>query len=512
MIDSILNLLETCSSSPENERALIQYGSGLANEDSDPLTVITRLTEFAQNANPATWPRHFMLLFSSVPKDRLQLWLRPTCAEAISQLYLICPADQVLRNQLLGMLLYCKGVDSWIELVCSAAPETADGIEIAFSPLVDTNPVEISIDQVQRLLKNGTDNRIMAAPIYELANREFREGRIQTHPAIDRMEPTCDLLGSLIQRLSLIEEGTLPPDATPESVAKIVQESVALIIALMDTMALAKYEPAVPKLKQALELKHRRIQVEAAAGLTRLDDDEGAEKLVELAEHPVVRPRVIAYAKELGIDDKISLELKGAISSAESVLALWLSQPEQMGLAPTAMKLLEQRELYWPSYEDPVACYLFQFEYGSGENAFKSVGISGPLTHAFTSDICHLSHADQFSAFAGWQTLTDEIFTVPIERAETVLAGELSKLKKQLEDQPIKDAKLAVLASFFGEYVLIAQGLHGLHDNQEGTLILGHDESSWVGNGNEQAPIDWQMAFDIWKGRKLLTNFNPAFS
>ena len=140
-------------------------------------------------------------------------------------------------------------------------------------------------------------------------------------------------------------------------------------------------------------MRHRRIQVEAAAALARLDDEQGQKQLLEMVKHPAVRPRVIAYADELGLSNEISLEHTGPIAEAESQLALWLSQPQQMGFAPTSMELVDQRELYWPSYEDPIASFLFSFEYGSGENAFRNIGISGPLTHAFTADLKVLSTA-----------------------------------------------------------------------------------------------------------------------
>ena len=450
-----------------------------------------------------------MLLLGSGNSKDLRAWLTPECEQPISQIYAQCPPEHVLRNQLLAMLIYSGAIDAWLDRICDDPPATIEGIELAFVPLSDGDSIALSSDQLQRLIEQGTNNRSVAAPIYELANREFREGRIATHPVNNRVEPICELTGNLIQRLSLIEEGNLPDGATPESVAQIVQESVALIIALIDTLALLNHQPAIIKFKQALELKHRRLQVEAAAGLARLSDEEGSKTLIELAEHPVVRPRVIAYAKELGIDDQISLELKGDISTAESVLALWLSLPEQMGLAPTSMKLVEQRELYWPSYEDPVECFLFEFEYGSGENAFRNIGISGPLTHAFVSDISHLSQSDQFSAFAGWQTLTDEIFLVSVEKAEQMLAGDLNRLQQRLNQQPIEEMTPVMMASFFGEYVLIVDGIL---EQDNGTMIVGTDEIAWVGQGNKMAPIDWQLAFDIWKGRKLLMNFNPAFS
>jgi hypothetical protein len=180
-----------------------------------------------------------------------------------------------------------------------------------------------------------------------------------------------------------------------------------------------------------------------------------------------------------------------------------------MGLAPTEIELIDQRELYWPSYEDPMSCYLFSFEYGTGENAYRNIGISGPLTHAFIADISELPVADQYSAFAGWQTMSDEIYLVPIERAQALLAGPTENLKRQFDSTKLDEFEIEFVASFFGEYVLVVAGKQ---DQRDGTLIVHEEDQTWIPSSNSRSPIDSKLAFDIWSGRKLLTNFNPAFS
>ena len=220
---------------------------------------------------------------------------------------------------------------------------------------------------------------------------------------------------------------------------------------------------------------------------------------------------MIAYAKELGFEKEISLEHTGPTATAETQLAIWLAQPQQMGLAPTEMKLIEQRELFWPSFEDPISCYLFSFEYGKGENAFRNIGISGPLTHAFVADITELTAIDQFSAFAGWQTVSDEIFLVPIERALNLLPGPTEQLKRKFESEAesLDEFEIKYVASFFGEYLMV---IEGVRDGNTGTLILEESGQDWIPAGSSNCPIDSNLAFEIWSGRRLLTNFNPAFS
>ena len=512
MIQEIVTALQQATESSANEQSLLSMGQMLADlSQSETIAFFEQLVEFSQS-NADSWIRPTTLLLANLPNPKIADWLPDETLAPIRKLYEICPADEILRIQLLAMLAN-KGsesaIDLWCDLLCECPPESPSGIEAAFSPLITNAKLGISRTQLARLIEKGTDHPVAASALYELANHQYRQGNVDPHPLADRAPALVELLGALIQRMAVIEEGGFPEGTDPDTIAATVQNSVALIIALIDTLGLLKVEAAASKFNQAMDLRHRRIQVEAAAALTTLDEPGGKQKLLDLLIHPVVRPRILSYAKELGFEKEISLEHKGPIANAETQLALWLAQAQQMGLAPTAMNLLDQRELYWPSYEDPLACYLFSFEYGTGDNAYRNVGISGPLTHAFVSDISDLSIADQYSAFAGWQTVTDEIYAVPIERATNLLAGPTESLKRRIEMADFDEFEIDFVACFFGEYVMAVSGKRA---NKSGTMIIDQDEQYWIPSGNPKSPIDTKLAFDIWSGRKLLTSFNPAFS
>ena len=194
---------------------------------------------------------------------------------------------------------------------------------------------------------------------------------------------------------------------------------------------------------------------------------------------------------------------------AESHLAIWLSEPAQMGLAPSNLEFLESREMYWPSYEHPVQCYLFTYCYGSGEQSHSNIGICGPLTHAFAADIRHLSHDDVYAAFAGWQTIHNEIYQVSLNRAQQTFPNDWRRLIGNLEAEGFDETDLRTAASFFGELVLVADATK---DGQTGTAIVDGQKTSWFSHGKENAPIDWQMAYAIWRGQQLLANFNESES
>ena len=255
-----------------------------------------------------------------------------------------------------------------------------------------------------------------------------------------------------------------------------------------------------------MALKHRRVQTEASAALTRMGDEDGKKMLTELAAEPVARLRVLKYAEELGCLKDVSLEWQGEIATAESHLAIWLSDPNQVGFAPAEIRLVDNREMNWPSYEHPVQCYLFDYRYGLQEDAPGNIGICGPMTHAFPADLRGLDHEDMYAAFAGWQTVHEEIFITTIDRAKAAAPNEISVLENKLatvEDGVVE--KVEFVGNFFGQWILLAVGES---EGSQATLVVDDDGEYWIGCGNASAPIDAETAWCIAQGRKLLAHFN----
>ena len=438
MINELLQQLGRCIDDPSDLQHLPVYAGRVSslNED-ETLELFEALLEMAGSGDSNKWPTVYLALLGHTNVDRESDWPGEHCLAKLGELYKLSPAKNPLRNHLLAMIAAIdtsEAVELWTDLLCKNPPATSEGIHFAFGPmLVDDREIEAST--LRRLIDEATHSISVAAAIYDLSNHSVRTGKVETHPADHRRDQLGELLGALVQKLAQIEEGKLPAGESPDTIADTIANAVSLIIALTDSLALLKEDKAVGKLRMAAELRHRRIQIEAAAALATLGDEWGQKKLIECAAEPSIRQRAVAYAKEIGIEKEISLEYTGPIAVAESHLAMWLSLPDQMGLAPTEMKLLDQRKLYWPGYEDQLDCFLFDYRYGLGDNAHTNVGISGPATHAFSADLTGLSVQDQYAAFAGWQTLSDEIYLIPIERAKEVLASQTAKLTRLLEEQ-----------------------------------------------------------------------------
>jgi hypothetical protein len=342
-----------------------------------------------------------------------------------------------------------------------------------------------------------------AACAIDLLNFRFREGLNVPHAAQPRVQELTTLLGGVAQQLGQVEEGKFPAGSSQQDIARLVGDSVALIISLCDLVALCDYKDAEGKLRQVASLRHRRVQAEAYAALARLGFGDGGEQLVALACEPSIRLRVLKYAQELGIEEKVDENFRSTAAIVESQMANWLAEPQQMGIAPSRVELVDSRRLFWPGFNDPVDCHLVRFTYGIETEQFSNIGIVGPMIYTFENDVSSLSLDDLYAAYAGWQVVHQDLFEISLDEAYRTRGRELERQIQRLEDEDFQNVRPQFVAHFFGEWLLIAAAeLHG----NSGTAIVDNQTVTWfIDNGEDSSP---QFAYLVYRGGRLLKMFN----
>lgn len=392
---------------------------------------------------------------------------------------------------------------AFAELMVESPPGDARSVMTIFAPLFqarDYDPVPL----FPRLF-DGLSHVSVAAVILDLANYVTRQGLVSRHPGAERLNELGALLGGIVGNLGRLESSPPAEGETPETLGKQVNEGVALAVSLCDALALVGDTSVAGKLHQALGLGHRRLRTEAAAALARLGEEAGVEALVGLAAEPVSRLRVLAYADELGVLEKVSEEYQTAEAKAEAELTLWLAEPAQIGIPPTKCELVDQRNQHWPGYDDHVECFLFRFTYDLGQVKFSNIGIAGPLTHAFGADLCDLPPGDIYAAFAGWHAKHDEIAEVDVEHLSDVQRADVARLERRLRDDGYDAIHPLTLGVFFGDKSLVAEAVH---EGNPGIAIADTEQTSWFASGANARPLGPHEAYCIYKGRKLLQFFN----
>jgi hypothetical protein len=220
--------------------------------------------------------------------------------------------------------------------------------------------------------------------------------------------------------------------------------------------------------------------------------------------------RVLAYAQELNLLDKVPPEHRTPAAQAESELVVWLAEPTQFGIPPTQIELVDERRQRWPGYNGEVDCFLFRFAYhmrldDGQERTYSNVGIAGPLAHAFTADLADLPPDDIYAAFAGWQAVHEEIKQYDVERLSKAEQLEVVRLQRRLHDAGFTDIKPQQMGYFFGEKALLATASR---DGAAGVAVADFDDLLFYPARQPRRSIGLEEAYSIYKGRKLLRAFN----
>ena len=404
------------------------------------------------------------------------------------------------------------------ELLATAPPQDDSDVMQLLAPLFQQRRQEAA--ELFPALFGALAHPSVAAPVLDLANFLTREKVVPRHPGADLTAQLSALLGEVVQSLQLLQERVGGQDESPPELRRRVARGVALAVSLCDALALIGDPVAIPKLRQALEIGHRRVRTEAAAALARLGDKAGEEQLIQLAAEPVARLRVLAYATELGLLEKVEPEFQTPAARAEAELCVWLAEPTQFGVPPTRCELFDQRRMFWPGYSEPVDCFLFRFQYvvtieGEGERSFSNIGIAGPLAHAFVADLGDLAPDDIYAAFAGWHGAHEEIKEYDVARLSKSEKLEVERLKRRLHDAGYAKIEPQTMGYFFGDKALTAtaersDSAGGLREGIPGVAVADFQDIAFFPQRSTRRPLGAAEVYCIYKGRKLLKTFNAG--
>ncbi len=341
--------------------------------------------------------------------------------------------------------------------------------------------------------------------LLDLAGHSLRMGKLRQHPWQAVHQTLSSLLLSVTTQLRSLERAPSLFGADVQEVQRVLNDSVALTVSLCDALGLIGSKSAEESLSQALELSHRRIHTEAACALARLGFELGRARLIELASDPVARLRAVNYAEELGFADQIEESLRYPAALAESEMVAWLAGVDQFGLPPSHLQLVDARTMFWPSYTEPQDCYLFRYEYHLTGSDLINIGIAGPVTHAFQSDLSTLATDDVYAAFAGWQAEHEDIYEIPMPLLNSAQRREADRLINHLEEDHWELNEALALTFFLGEVAILAIVERG---GQRAIAITDGSELHHHPLSDSPTSLSPEIVLAIYRGRKLLRTFN----
>lgn len=485
----------------------------LASGDSpSAVTILTHLAghpEQLAESDPAIVGTLLGVVHTLLVQDRSDASIeiiRGLTPEVIQQIDRSLPAEVSNRHLLLQLLTLARSRESLevlSEILEEHPPTDWIGAAQMISPLMQHD--DWPVDALFPAILQGLAEPALAASLLDLANYLVRQERVDTHPAAEMTDALGELLGQVASRLAFFEENPRAFGDDVPTVQKRLGEAVSLAVSLCDSLALIGDESVIGKLNQTVSLRHRRVQCEAAGALAKLGDPEGQERLIELASDPAARLRAIAYADELGFGDEIDEQYRTTDATAEAEMALWLSQPHQMGVPPTHVEVAASRRLLWPSFDDPIDVTLVRFEYNMGASSYSNIGMTGPTVYTMACDLADMPIDDIFAIYAGWHVDHPDIFSVPAGALNDAQTRTMETFQQHLQHLGYEDLKPALLGLFLEERTGVFTATR-----EETQCVVATDGLETIDHAiaGRSRPIEATDLFNLYKGRKMLRTFN----
>lgn len=381
-----------------------------------------------------------------------------------------------------------------VELLLTKPPVDWADVSLSLAPLMQSKTWEVE-DVFPKLLQSTTP--AVLSPALDVANFVVRNRSLSEHPASAEMTTLLRLMGGLVNQLGMLEENPAQFGTSVSAIQKILFDSVSLCVSLCDTLGLIGSQEAIGKLTQATRLSHRRIRTEAAFALAKLGDKKGEELLIELAADFSSRQRAVAYAEELGFEDRIDERWTNSAAIAESRLANWLAQNEQMGISPSRMELLDQRTLSWPGFEQQQECFLFRFEYDMKDSVYSNVGFSGPTCHTFSQDLADISLDDTYAIFVGWDIDHPDAFEVAPNSLDARIQDRMNRILNSLPEN-LELIETLLCVSFFEHFGILARVL--INDEVR-IAVISEDDRVTCEPFTTKNKADPMLTYWLWRGR-----------
>ena len=486
---------------------LRQVGAAAPSEATELLAIVDAGRDRLPSSDPAILGgllRGLHTLFLNGSRSAIAALIPDTILTIDDALPDHCPN----RHLLLHLLVLAGNDDALraaVERLNCRPPANWEAAGLVLSPLMQST--DWPIEAVFPDLLTSIEHPSMASTTLDLANFLVHENRLQVHPAAARVNELNRLLAAVTGRLERFER---EPRSLGDDIATVqerLSEAISLAVSLCDALGLIGATESLPRLTETMHLKHRRVRSEAAGALARMGDEHGIEQLIALVEEPSARLRVIAYADELGLSDRIDQRFRSQESTAEASLALWLSQPAQMGIPPTSVETLDQRFLYWPGYDRPLDCFLVRFHYDMGDRTYSNVGISGPVTFALANNVADLPVDDIYAIYAGWQAEHADIFAIAAEHLHPAQRRLAADLATHADRSGYHDPQVELFGVFFEEQAAV---FRATRDDKPCWVVTDGLEAIHLaiqGRPRELAAAD---LWNLYKGRKILRTFNPS--
>ena len=253
-------------------------------------------------------------------------------------------------------------------------------------------------DLVERL-RNPLPPGFAGVVLLDLANTLSRENRLPTHP-FDNPSGRERLEGFLVES-----------DPRHFSYA----HSAAAALPFINGEA----RNALAAL--AMDHPDTGVQMEAAWASAHRGGTAGLTFLARMCEDPRHSAAARGYLEELGKTDRVPAVAQEPDFQAAAEFCQWLAHPQEFGVPPTEIALVDTRELDWPPTNDRRQVWLFRFTFsGLKEDGTdeSGIGMVGSVTFSlFGETTPEMSPEDVYGLHCCWELEMNRDPRAPEERS-----------------------------------------------------------------------------------------------
>lgn len=148
------------------------------------------------------------------------------------------------------------------------------------------------------------------------------------------------------------------------------------------------------------------VRLEAAWVAAATGDESGIRDLAGWALDIRRSRQACQYLHELQREDAIPDTAKAPDFEAVAALTAWLALPEQFGVYPDRVEIVDRRKLFWPPAGERIELRLLHYSLEVDGYIEEGVGIVGEMTFALLDEpTAELSHEDIYGLYCAWEMI-----------------------------------------------------------------------------------------------------------
>jgi hypothetical protein len=262
-----------------------------------------------------------------------------------------------------------------------------------------------------------------------------------------------------------------------------------------------------PLLALAMEHPNKDVQMEGAWSAAKIGRDSGLKFLASVCLDVNQSSRAQQYLREIGREDVIPEDANEPGFKARAEFAQWLAHPNELGVAPDEVEIIDNRELRWPLAKESsnfsVVRFLLRDRTGLGVDD-ENVGVVGSMTWCFfDKQMNQRPPEDVYAIHAYWEMENEEL----IKETRKEDPAEFAKLLAEWQGQPLespsflKSVKISRRLKIPSRQVTLVSANQ---DGQPGWVVLDGPTSAWYPASEQPEQGGDQAILQIHVGRQLL--------